>query len=91
MGVVGGDTAGGGGGRIKGMVVAVLMGGACWPLRLMPPLQLILASAILVWMDTVPSLLTLVRGGGLAVFTLTGGRGWGTWCCMNWWCACGGL
>ena len=79
MGVEGG--AGGGGRPIE-----PLMGGAG---------PLMLASAILVWIDAVPSLRTLVRGGGPAAEgepRLVGGAGGGAGapacCCMNW---CGGL
>lgn len=51
---------------------------------------LMLASAILVWIEAEASLLTLVRGGGLET-RLAGGGGacWGPPpCCMN---GCGGL
>lgn len=66
---VGGRGGGGGGGR---MLLSTVVG---VPTTVLP---LILASAILVWMEAVPSLLTLVSGGGLEV-RLTGGGA----CCMK--------
>lgn len=66
---------GGGGGR-------AMIGDTC-------PL-LILASAILVWMEALASLLTLVSGGGLEPRLARGGGAcWGPPpCCMK---GCGGL
>lgn len=80
---VGGGRGGGPPGRMPLRVVSRVVVGVHVPPTTALPLML--ASAIRVWMEAVPSLLTLVSGGGLEL-RLTGGGA--CCCCMKGW---GGL